>query len=154
MEAVLNGDINIINTIQEEIHANANIEQETKLMESMFKPVRLVFYPGGVPVVVSMSADLMCGVNGKVSGKQIVNFDVNTKISGKYGLTWSQSSKGLQRINYLQVTNELNNANVKNIGSIEVKSISVAAHFSYLLRGGGSHFRHKTLLFGFAKRRL
>lgn len=122
MEAVLNGDINIINTIQEEIHANANIEQETKLMESMFKPVRLVFYPGGVPVVVSMSADLMCGVNGKVSGKQIVNFDVNTKISGKYGLTWSQSSKGLQRINYLQVTNELNNANVKNIGSIEVKA--------------------------------
>lgn len=121
MEAVLNGDINIINTIEEETHANINIGQEKKLIESMFKPVRMVFYPGGVPLVVSLSADLLSGVNGKVSGKQILDFDLNTKISGKYGLKWAQTSEGLQRINDLQVTNDINNVNIKNIGSIEAK---------------------------------
>ncbi len=121
MKAVLNGNINAFNSIEEETHASVSVNKETKLWENMFKPVRMVFYPGGVPVVITLSADLLGGISGKLSGKQKVNFGVSTNIEGKFGFEWVQSS-GMTEVRSLDITNELSHPTVENTGSIDIKA--------------------------------
>ncbi len=121
IKAVLNGSINAYNTIEEETHASVSIGKETTLWESMFKPVRMVFYPGGVPVVITLSADLLGGINGKLSGKQKLSFGVSSNIDGKFGFEWSQNN-GMNDIRSLNISNDLTHLNAENTGSIEVKA--------------------------------
>lgn len=121
IKASLKGNINAFNSIEEETHASVSAGKETTLWEGMFKPVRMVFYPGGVPVVITLSADLLGGINGQLSGKQKLNFGVTTDINGTFGFEWSQKS-GMNEVRNLNISNSLTHLNVENTGSIEVKA--------------------------------
>ena len=121
--AAVSGSISSKFVIQADVQGKATIqEKEDELWKhNIFKPIRMKFVVQGVPVYITLSADLYRGASLEAEGQISCYTGFHSNAQGSIGFEWSQA-KGISPTRSFDMNNEFVYPTIEGKGKITAKT--------------------------------
>ena len=121
VKACLVGKIHTKTVVKAEINASTEFREDDDelFIHNIFKPIRVTFNVSGVPVVVTLSADMFRGASISALGQLTERVGYENDLTCSFGQVWKEQDKSLKPIHSFDYQHKVIGPDTEGKGSID-----------------------------------
>lgn len=121
VKACLVGKIHTKTVVKAEINASTEFREDDDelFIHNIFKPIRVTFNVSGVPVVVTLSADMFRGASISAQGQLTERVGYENDLTCSFGQVWKEQDKSLKPIHSFDYQHKVIGPDTEGKGSID-----------------------------------